>query len=104
MYTTTSYLSLLCGNMSSVIDGILTSQLFDLVPFRVSVIDRDYNVVAANRRYVDAFGEYQNKNAILVANILMNLAPNASYNRSLKQDIIEFLTKPLLLKPGIPHI
>lgn len=58
---TTSSFSLRCGNMSGILDEILSSPLFDLVPFRLSIVDRDYNVVAANRRYVDAFGEYQGK-------------------------------------------
>ncbi len=47
--------------MSGIIDGILSSPLFDLVPFRLSIVDKEYNVVAANRKFAEAFGDFEGK-------------------------------------------
>lgn len=36
-------------------------QLFDLVPFNVAVIDRDFNIVVANDNFREYFGEWQGR-------------------------------------------
>ena len=35
--------------------------MFELVPFNVAVIDRDFNVVAANRNFEEYFGDWRNR-------------------------------------------
>ncbi len=47
--------------MSKYISDIISSPLFELVPFRLSIIDKNYNVVAANQIYIDALGQYEGK-------------------------------------------
>ncbi len=47
--------------MSGILTDILSSTLFDLVPFRLSIVDKDYNIVAANQRYREAFGDIEGK-------------------------------------------
>ena len=36
-------------------------QLFDLVPFNVAVIDRDFNIVEANRTFFENYGEWHDR-------------------------------------------
>ncbi|MCX6543357.1 MAG: PAS domain-containing protein [Acidobacteria bacterium] len=41
------------------LDALLGPGLFELVPFNVAVIDRDFQVVAANRNFEEYFGEWR---------------------------------------------
>ena len=40
---------------------LLAQRLFDLVPFNVAVIDRNFQVVAANRNFEEYFGEWRGR-------------------------------------------
>lgn len=40
---------------------LLARGLFELVPFNVAVIDRDFHVVAANRKFEEYFGEWRGR-------------------------------------------
>jgi PAS domain S-box-containing protein len=46
-------------------DG-LHSQFFQLVPFSVAIIDRDYNIVDANDNFTDYYGSWKNKKCYAV--------------------------------------
>lgn len=43
------------------LNDLLARELFELVPFNVAVIDRDFRVVAANRNFEEYFGEWQGR-------------------------------------------
>ncbi len=45
----------------SELHQLLARQLFELVPFNVAVIDRDFQVVAANRNFEEYFGEWRGR-------------------------------------------
>jgi len=45
----------------SELHNLLARQLFELVPFNVAVIDREFRVVAANRNFEDYFGEWRGR-------------------------------------------
>jgi PAS domain S-box-containing protein len=45
----------------NTLDTFLRDRLFDLVPSAIAVIDRDYNVVEANRAFEGRFGEWRNR-------------------------------------------
>jgi PAS domain S-box-containing protein len=42
-------------------ENLLGRKLFELVPFNVSVIDREFRVVAANRNFEEYFGEWRGR-------------------------------------------
>lgn len=50
----------LSGARAEIQDWV-RSYLFDAVPMAISVIDRDYHILAANREFEDAFGAWQNR-------------------------------------------
>ncbi len=43
------------------LDELLGRQLFEQVPFNVAVIDREFNVVAANRNFREFFGNWEDR-------------------------------------------
>ncbi len=43
------------------IDKLLGRELFDGVPFNIAVIDRDFNVITANKRFEDYFGNWEGR-------------------------------------------
>ncbi len=43
------------------LDPVLRGRLFELVPFNVAVVDRDFNVVAANENFEEYFGDWRNR-------------------------------------------
>ncbi len=43
------------------LDQLLGRSLFDLVPFNVAAIDRDFNIVAANQSFEEYFGDWRNR-------------------------------------------
>ena len=43
------------------LEGLLARGMFELVPFNVAVIDRDFHVVAANRNFEEYFGEWRGR-------------------------------------------
>jgi PAS domain S-box-containing protein len=43
------------------LESFLRDRLFDLVPSAIAVIDRDYNVVAANATFEELFGEWRGR-------------------------------------------
>jgi PAS domain S-box-containing protein len=43
------------------LDNLLARRLFELVPFNVAVIDRDFRVVTANRNFEEYFGEWRGR-------------------------------------------
>ena len=45
----------------SELDQLLGGSMFELVPFNVAVIDRDFNIVAANENFEDFFGDWRNR-------------------------------------------
>jgi histidine kinase len=47
--------------LSDEVCELLAPQLFDLVPVNISVIDRDFRIVAANQGFRDFFGEWRGK-------------------------------------------
>jgi PAS domain S-box-containing protein len=49
------------GLTPTELHNLLARQLFELVPFNVAVIDRDYRLVAANRNFEEFFGEWQGR-------------------------------------------
>lgn len=48
-------------NKSPNVDFGLHSRFFQLVPFSVAIIDRDYNIIDANNNFRDYFGEWENR-------------------------------------------
>ncbi|MDA3843964.1 MAG: PAS domain-containing protein [Candidatus Kapabacteria bacterium] len=44
--------------MNSHISNLLEKQLYELIPSNLVVIDREYNIVKANKNFSDYFGEY----------------------------------------------
>ena len=47
--------------MSNHISKLLEKQLYDLIPSNLVVIDREFNIVKANRNFKEYFGEYKGK-------------------------------------------
>lgn len=43
------------------LDELLGQNLFEQVPFNIAIIDRDFNVVAANRSFREFFGEWRGR-------------------------------------------
>lgn len=46
--------------------GRIHSEFFEMVPHMVAVVDRNYNIVAANRNFEDFFGPWRNKKCYAV--------------------------------------
>lgn len=51
----------MAGAVQSELEGILARGLFEQVPFNVAVIDRDFNIVAANRNFREFFGNWEGR-------------------------------------------
>lgn len=49
------------GMPQGELHDLLARQMFELVPFNVAVIDRDFQVVAANRNFEEFFGEWRGR-------------------------------------------
>ncbi len=47
--------------MKELIAEYLRENLFDIAPYSIAVIDRDYNIVEANKQFEEYFGEWQGK-------------------------------------------
>lgn len=47
--------------ISNELANRLVSGLFDVVPFNVAVIDRDFNLVAANKIFEQYFGNWSGR-------------------------------------------
>lgn len=47
------------ATLQSELDALLGRGLFELVPFNIAVIDRDFRVVAANSHFEEFFGEWR---------------------------------------------
>jgi PAS domain S-box-containing protein len=47
--------------MAEDVNSLVKNEFFELVPFNVAVIDRDYNILTANKNFYDYFGEWKKK-------------------------------------------
>ena len=47
--------------MNEQLDKLLGRELFERIPFNVAVIDKDFNVVAANKHFEDYFGDWKGR-------------------------------------------
>ena len=47
--------------MADDVNTLVKNEFFELVPFNVAVIDRDYNILTANSNFRDYFGEWKKK-------------------------------------------
>ena len=47
--------------IKNVLSERLVAGLFDIAPFNIAVIDRDFNVVAANKNFEQYFGDWSGK-------------------------------------------
>ena len=45
----------------SELDQLLGGSMFELVPFNVAVIDREFNIVAGNGNFEEYFGNWRNR-------------------------------------------
>ena len=49
------------ANKTSEVDSWIYKELFELVPYNIAVIDRDFNVVKANDNFTEYFGNWKGK-------------------------------------------
>ena len=47
--------------MIEKVDKLLGRKIFEMMPFNIAVIDRDFNVITANKRFEDYFGNWQGR-------------------------------------------
>jgi len=62
------------------ITALLKEQLFQLVPFNLTVIDRDYNIVFANQSFRDYFGKFKSTKCYEVYKNLKSPCPHCRVN------------------------
>jgi PAS domain S-box-containing protein len=47
--------------MAEEVNSLVKNEFFELVPFNVAVIDKEYNILTANKNFYDYFGEWKKK-------------------------------------------
>ncbi len=47
--------------MNKKVENLLKNQLYELIPSNLAVIDKDYNIIVANKNFEDYFGDFKKK-------------------------------------------
>ena len=73
---------------SRKLERFLEQELFEQVPFQVAVIDRNYNIVAANRQFREVFGSWKGRRCFEVFKGLFQPCPECQAMDTFKDGLV----------------
>lgn len=60
--------------MNSELINLIGSQIIEQLPYEIAIIDRNLNIITANKSFEEYFGDWRGKNAIrLTKNPISNV-------------------------------